>query len=271
MEELVNAMDANDLGMVDELGCTALHYAAVGGSIEACKALVRKKRALTQTVSNRGWTPPLSAAHCAPNDKDIVYYLSSVTTNEPPDRPFTGALAGMLAYALAAGGFHVFPVAMDSSAPWSARIGVCYYGHENCVGIVLNSWVSDIALPGLIGLCIFPLKHQTAAASSGIVEIVKMCLQMFPHTIWLLTDQQTILKAAVQHRQEKILNLVHNMVVYNKFTSPQLIDESAKDTILHLAAKLAPPAHLRIVPGVALQMQREVQWFKEVEKLEHFS
>ncbi|KAH9750732.1 hypothetical protein KPL71_013986 [Citrus sinensis] len=59
------------------------------------------------------------------------------------------------------------------------------------------------------------------------------------------------------------------MVVYNKFTSPQLIDESTKDTILHLAAKLAPPAHLRIVPGVALQMQREVQWFKEVEKLVH--
>lgn len=37
MEELVNVMDANDLGMVDELGCTALHYAAVGGSIKACR------------------------------------------------------------------------------------------------------------------------------------------------------------------------------------------------------------------------------------------
>ena len=70
------------------------------------QALVRKKRALTQTVSNRGWTPLLSAAHCAPKDKDIVYYLSSVTTNEPPGSPFTGPLAGMLACALAAGGFH---------------------------------------------------------------------------------------------------------------------------------------------------------------------
>lgn len=102
----------------------------------------------------------------------------------------------------------------------------------------------------------------TAAASSGIVKIVKTCLQMFPYTIWLSADQQTILKVTVQHQQENILNLMHNMVVYNKFTSPQLIDESTEDTILHLAAKLAPPAHLRIVPGVALQMQREVQWFK---------
>ena len=111
----------------------------------------------------------------------------------------------------------------------------------------------------------------TAAASSGIVEIVKMCLQMFPHTIWLSTDQQTIQKAAVQHRQGKILNLVHNMVAYNKFTSPQRIDECTKDTILHLAAKLAPPAHLRIVPGVALQMRREVQWFKVLALLKHIN
>lgn len=74
-------MDANDLGMVDELGCTALHYAAVGGRIKACRALVRKKRALTQTVSNRRWTPLLSAAHCAHKDKDIVHYLSSLTTD----------------------------------------------------------------------------------------------------------------------------------------------------------------------------------------------
>ena len=33
----MNVMDANDLGMVDELGCTALHYAEVGGSIKACR------------------------------------------------------------------------------------------------------------------------------------------------------------------------------------------------------------------------------------------
>ncbi|XP_024039129.1 uncharacterized protein LOC112097782 [Citrus clementina] len=49
------------------------------------------------------------------------------------------------------------------------------------------------------------------------------------------------------------------MDVYNKFISPQLIDESTKDNILHLATKLALPAHLRIMLGVALKMQREVE------------
>ncbi|KAL9451707.1 hypothetical protein AB3S75_013308 [Citrus x aurantiifolia] len=335
MEELVNVMGANNLGMVDELGCTALHYAAVGGSIKACKALVRKKRALTQTVSNRGWTPLLSAAHCAPKDKDVVYYLSTVTTNEPPGCPFAGPLADIVLHLIDSHSnfatakddeghnildalvlrpqdfrsgtdlgswknwiYPLVPVEMDSSAPWSARIGVVNTTvflwprklYWNCIELlapgIKQVWDAKLTHKVALKLAkhvfkafsnVYDVKDYvslhsntiTAAASSGIVEIVKMCLQMFPHTIWLSIDQQTILKVAVQHRQEKILNLVHNMVVYNKFTSPQLIDVSTKDTILHLAAKLAPPANLRIVPGVALQMQREVQWFKEVEKLVH--
>ncbi|XP_059635946.1 uncharacterized protein LOC132278151 [Cornus florida] len=38
------------------------------------------------------------------------------------------------------------------------------------------------------------------------------------------------------------------------------------NTILHLAGKLAPPHKLNLVSGAALQMQCELQWFKEVEK-----
>ncbi|KAL9451718.1 hypothetical protein AB3S75_013314 [Citrus x aurantiifolia] len=159
MEELVNVMDANDLGMVDELGCTALHYAAVGGSIKACKALVRKKRALTQTLSNRGWTPLLSAAHCAPNDKDIVYYLSSVTTNEPPGRPFTGALAGMLAYALAAGGFHDIILYLSER-----HLNLCTaeddVGHNILDALVLKP--QDFQMPGIKQVQDAKLTHKLA-------------------------------------------------------------------------------------------------------------
>ncbi|KAK0578345.1 hypothetical protein LWI29_008850 [Acer saccharum] len=37
-----------------------------------------------------------------------------------------------------------------------------------------------------------------------------------------------------------------------------------KDNILHLAAKLPPPNRLNIVSGAALQLQRELLWFKEL-------
>ncbi|XP_026434633.1 uncharacterized protein LOC113332286 [Papaver somniferum] len=43
--------------------------------------------------------------------------------------------------------------------------------------------------------------------------------------------------------------------------------DDEKNTILHYAAKLAPSARLNLISGVALQMQREVQWFKGVESI----
>ncbi|CAA2990513.1 Ankyrin repeat-containing protein At3g12360 [Olea europaea subsp. europaea] len=43
-------------------------------------------------------------------------------------------------------------------------------------------------------------------------------------------------------------------------------EKNSNNNILHLAAKLAPSSRLNSVSGAALQMQRELQWFKEVEK-----
>ncbi|KAG2689339.1 hypothetical protein I3760_09G134700 [Carya illinoinensis] len=37
--------------------------------------------------------------------------------------------------------------------------------------------------------------------------------------------------------------------------------------MLHLAGELAPSSRLKIVSGAALQMQRELLWFKEIEKI----
>ncbi|XP_041999798.1 ankyrin repeat-containing protein NPR4-like [Salvia splendens] len=38
------------------------------------------------------------------------------------------------------------------------------------------------------------------------------------------------------------------------------------NNLLHKCGKLAPPGRLNLVAGPALQMQRELQWFKEIEK-----
>ncbi|KAJ0111032.1 hypothetical protein Patl1_01709 [Pistacia atlantica] len=257
-------MPQKDLELPDALGCTALHYAAVGGSIRACRAL------------------------------DVVCYLSSVTTDGSPGHPFSGNLAGILACSLAAGGFHATAKdddglnILDALAlrPWDFQSGMVGWPEKllwNCIGLLAPGIkeVHDAKLTHKFALelvksvvvAFSPLSDSqiyefflqsdiiTKAASSGIVEIVKICLQMVPDIFWLSTDQQTLLKVAVQYRQEKILTLVHNTVVYNKFTSPKPIDEF-KNSILHLAARLAPPHHLRVVSGAALQMQREVQWFK---------
>ncbi|KAJ6323132.1 hypothetical protein OIU77_012881 [Salix suchowensis] len=46
-----------------------------------------------------------------------------------------------------------------------------------------------------------------------------------------------------------------------------MVQDSNGDTMLHLAAKLSPPSQLARISGAALQMQRELQWYKEVESI----
>ncbi|KAI4335216.1 hypothetical protein L6164_013883 [Bauhinia variegata] len=105
------------------------------------------------------------------------------------------------------------------------------------------------------------------ATSSGIVEILTICLQYFPDLMWdYIPNEGYIIHAAIKNRQEKIFNLLCNMPISKTFVL--VLDESQKSTS-HLAARLAPPTQLGSIPGTAFQMQRELQWFKEVEKLDH--
>ncbi|KAJ4728316.1 Ankyrin repeat-containing protein family [Melia azedarach] len=185
--------------------------------------------------------------------------LFCVTTDEPPGCPFSGRWPGELAHALALGGPHEFinyarrsSVEEDGEFEWPKML-------------LLNS--IQILVPGIKQVREAKLKHKyalelaehvcaalsplsdseihefllkpatiTIAASCGVVEIVELCLQMIPHFIWSYL--------------------------------PPTIDEFG-NTILPLAEQLAHPSHLTVVLGAALQMQRELQWFKEVEKLVH--
>ncbi|KAI3913898.1 hypothetical protein MKW92_051683 [Papaver armeniacum] len=103
------------------------------------------------------------------------------------------------------------------------------------------------------------------AAKFGIVEIVIECIQTFPDQIWFICDGRSIFHIAVEHRKEKIFNLMYGMSAQKKILASWRVESN--NNILHLAAKLAPSSQLHTVSGAALQMQRDLQWFKEVEKL----
>lgn len=99
----------------------------------------------------------------------------------------------------------------------------------------------------------------------GVVEIISISLQYFPDLFWLpVARERNLLQAAIEMRQENVFNLLKDM---NMSRSLALQSDGSKNTILHLAAKLAPPRQLSSISGSVLQMQRELQWFKEVEKL----
>ncbi|MFS7952972.1 putative PGG domain-containing protein [Helianthus anomalus] len=69
---------------------------------------------------------------------------------------------------------------------------------------------------------------------------------------------------AIVLRDEKILSLFYRLGTKKSIVGSR--HDIFKNNFLHVAAKLSPPAHLEHISGPALQMQRELQWYK-VERL----
>ncbi|KAF8403433.1 hypothetical protein HHK36_011537 [Tetracentron sinense] len=103
----------------------------------------------------------------------------------------------------------------------------------------------------------------TTAIEFGIIELLVEYLESFPRlnvSEGELVNEPSMFHIAVKHRQEKIFNLIYGRTA-SKMIVGRIKDES-DIIILHVAAKLAPSPQLNSISGAALQMQRELQWFK---------
>ncbi|KAI3939775.1 hypothetical protein MKW92_012561 [Papaver armeniacum] len=106
------------------------------------------------------------------------------------------------------------------------------------------------------------------AMKHGTVEFVAACLKKFPILLWSGFNGQQMIPMAIIERNEIILTLLceayMNAPMKNHLLSYR--DEEG-NTILHHAAKLASSFQLNMISGLALQMLREIQWFKGVESI----
>ncbi|KAF7127364.1 hypothetical protein RHSIM_Rhsim11G0102700 [Rhododendron simsii] len=103
------------------------------------------------------------------------------------------------------------------------------------------------------------------AAKTGIPEVVEEIAEWFPTLIWTRdSENRNLFHQAIIYRHENIFSLIYQMSDH-KYFATNFLDKFG-NSMLHLAGQLAPPNKLNLVPGAALQMQRELQWLKEVEK-----
>ncbi|XP_028059655.1 ankyrin repeat-containing protein NPR4-like [Camellia sinensis] len=103
------------------------------------------------------------------------------------------------------------------------------------------------------------------ATRCGIHEVVEEVVESFPQAIWYVDkDNYNIFGLAVIYRCENVFNLIYQMCGHKQ--AMMVTRDKNGNNMLHLAGRLAPFDKLNLVPGAALQMQRELQWFKEVEK-----
>ncbi|KAJ6317328.1 hypothetical protein OIU76_012965 [Salix suchowensis] len=286
VEELVKLMSEKELEIQDNAGNTALFSAATVGITKMAECLVSKNPNLV-TLLDEDKTTPLAEA-CARNHKDMALYLYSVTPVEflCQDNGNHGSL--FLQYAIGAqmldiafDFLHRFPymtTRMDidvvksnplirlSGMPeifqsasrlalWQQWIYSCISiepiatGGDNfciCMPDRSLSGSKNITLQVLSKLCGFAINLLTFLGIKQIYDLKKIhiysdkilrCMCEYISNL----DHEEILEA-VANRHEKVFSLIYGLETGRALFFP-LVDSST------------------------LQMQRELQWYKEVESI----
>ncbi|KAG7946591.1 hypothetical protein I3843_14G047200 [Carya illinoinensis] len=106
------------------------------------------------------------------------------------------------------------------------------------------------------------------AISRGNFEFVHQLVKSNSSLLWICdatTDTRKMFHCAVVYRQHRIFSLAYNLKKKNYLLNA--VDKSTNNMMLHLAGTLPKYSPIDHIRGAALQMQREVQWFKEVERI----
>ncbi|KAI3912540.1 hypothetical protein MKW98_021002 [Papaver atlanticum] len=106
------------------------------------------------------------------------------------------------------------------------------------------------------------------AIKNGIIEFVAECFEQNERLIFLHISGEKMIEMAITERKETIVDIICKTAdkLGDKMDEVSRRDKD-NNTILHHAAKLAPFAQLSLVSGAALQMEREMQWYKGVESI----
>ncbi|XP_061988922.1 uncharacterized protein LOC133707372 isoform X2 [Rosa rugosa] len=101
------------------------------------------------------------------------------------------------------------------------------------------------------------------AVEYGHVEFVTHICEAHPPFVKKREGNKNIFQFAVECRQHKIYSLIHRLDREDQRFFGTCATKFPEN-MLHLAGKLSPLSRFNHISGAALQMQRELQWFKEV-------
>ncbi|CAE6196810.1 unnamed protein product [Arabidopsis arenosa] len=112
-----------------------------------------------------------------------------------------------------------------------------------------------------------PTRLLFDAASCGNVEFLVILIRSYPDLIWKVDRRnRSLFHIAAINRHESIFNIIYELGAIKDLIASYR-EEATNNTLLHLVASLPPHDRLHIVSGAALQMQREILWFKAVKKI----
>ncbi|KAL9688983.1 hypothetical protein QQ045_033412 [Rhodiola kirilowii] len=305
VQMLVGKMTPADIALPNKIGNTALCFAAASGVVDIAKAMVAKDDRLPLVRGNEGMTPLHMAALLG--HRDMVLYLLPFTDKDNQLTPedlmeLFISLINTNLYDLALNmlndhptlatardkyqetALHVLarkPLSLKSHEDrrriWKRLINSCssIFGSnksdKNTEALKLVSELWKLVLQTLdeteiSNLIRGPTPLLFVATALGNVEFITILLESYPDLIWKVDHRKrSIFHVAVYYRQESIFKIIYQLGAIKDLIA--LYDDYRDNNMLHLAAKLAPSNRLSIVSGAALQLQRELLWFQEVEKI----
>ncbi|KAL0014027.1 hypothetical protein SO802_001096 [Lithocarpus litseifolius] len=294
VKNLVEGMSSGDIAAENTVGSTALAYAAATGNVNIAKAMLKKNRDLPNLGS--GMKPLFMAALL--EHYQMVEYLSRSTKTWEWD--ITDQTELFVTYARV--GYYGQALEMmkvnsnlataknrfnDTALHVLARKHSAFVS-ESQQGILrrhISSWMKlkqdskQIQAHELVKeICVRAYDVESlsenqelsqslfVAAEVGNVEFLIELIR-FDLELALKTDQtnRSIFHIAVKERHESIFNLLHEIGSFKDLIVENITN--GENNMLHLAAKLAPQHKLNAISGAALQLQQELLWFKEVEKV----
>ncbi|KAI3949484.1 hypothetical protein MKW92_042560 [Papaver armeniacum] len=288
-------------------GDTVLHLAAVSGITEAAKAIVKVNPRLTQMCNDSGWVPLLSAASYVSSSskehqKEMVEYLYSVTRDDNPS-PFKDIPLSLVEQypdlpistddgicalevlaqqptAFLSGSHLAFSdrliykyIQVESPSTCQIRHYAIEGDVENPPEIPGDHFISKRVIAKFLNVTsmtrVLPAKilqrYYKILKTKKALALVKCILarisQMSASDISNFFTKSDIQSKFA--RYGNIFKLIYENVD-QKLLSFQ--DESG-NTILHLAAKLAPLSRLKTFGSEVFQMQQEMLWFTEKQQL----
>ncbi|XP_059436316.1 ankyrin repeat-containing protein NPR4-like [Corylus avellana] len=285
-------MRPEDLELQTRYGFTALHFAAQVGNVKIAQLLVNIHNKAVAILDRNGDTPLIVAASLGrTNVASYLFSLSSTPLEQLNDEKRIELLLATISndmYDIALKILKMDPniANADTKCCWEALTVLARkpfaIGSEMFKGMYNKTLMKTLAhqlvekllkKDGIPENMSFPNAVHSyialifEAAKVGNVEFLIILVRAYPTlTSQLDNNNMSIFHIAILYRQESVFNLIYEIGAdKDRLASYATLDYG--DNMLHLAGKLAPLDRLNIVSGAAIRMQREVLWFKEIEKI----
>lgn len=112
----------------------------------------------------------------------------------------------------------------------------------------------------MLGFINTPTNFLYDAAKVGNAEFLVLLIRRYPN---LISDLDynfiNVFYEAVENRQENVFELIYKIGLKNMFGD---LGGVRNTNLMHLAAQIAASKHLKRVSNPALQMTRELEWYK---------